>query len=99
MVGEKLLLMLLISFIVECLVRCLLHRKSYVLVLIWSGSNPNLKYYKACDYHMGVSCEAVERIKCNSGHADRVFLGYAFGTLPQDEPFSRKEFEFPITSP
>lgn len=72
---------------------------SGVPVLGWFGSNSNLKYYQACDYYMAVSYEIVEQIKRESGHADRVFLGHTFGTLPQDAPLSREEFGIPDNKP
>ena len=65
----------------------------------WSPAAIKLKYFKACDYYMGVNPEVCEAAKRESGHSDRVFLCHPFGTLRDDPPLSRKDFGIPEGMP
>ena len=65
----------------------------------WFASYDKIKRFANCDYYTGVSHDLCDYIGRESGHPDRVFLGHTFGTLPQDEPLSREEFNIPEDKP
>ena len=70
-----------------------------VPVLGWSGGDFKMKYFGACDYYMGITSKIFEALKEQTGRPDRVFLGHTFGTLPDDVPLSRLEFNIPEGMP
>ena len=70
-----------------------------VPVLGWSGSDFKIKYFTSCDYFMAVTHEIFETLKEQTGHPDRVFLGHTFGTLKEDPPLSREDFNIPADKP
>ena len=65
----------------------------------WFSAYDKIKRFANCDYYTGVSYDLCDYIRRESGHSDRVFLGHTFGTLPQDEPLSRGEFNIPEDKP
>ena len=52
----------------------------------------DLKHDAVCDYYMATRREFIERLGEQTGRPDCVFYAHAFGTLPNDTPVSRKEF-------
>ena len=59
----------------------------------------NLKGDAVCDYYMATRRSFVERLGEQTGRPDCVFYAHAFGTLPEDAPVSRKEFNIPEDKP
>ena len=74
-------------------------RGSGVPSLGWFGHYYKIKRFANCDYYMGVSHDLCDYIGRESGHPDRVFLGHTFGTLPDDTPLFRSEFNIPEDMP
>ena len=56
------------------------HQKT-VPVLGWFGGYYDLKYYKSCDFFMGVTKDIVRYIGNVTKIPDRAYVGHAFGTL------------------
>ena len=56
------------------------HQKT-VPVLGWFGGYYDLKYYKSCDFYMGVTKDIVRYIGNVTRAPDRTYIGHAFGTL------------------
>ena len=50
-------------------------------VLGWFGGYYDLKYYKSCDFFMGVTKDIVRYISNETKTPDRAYVGHAFGTL------------------
>lgn len=50
-------------------------------VLGWFGGYYDLKYYRSCDFFMGVTKDIVRYIGDKTTKPDRVYVGHAFGTL------------------
>ena len=70
------------------LVHCWLNRaasftpyQKTVPVLGWFGGYYDLKYYKSCDFFMGVTRDIVRHIGNVTKTPDRAYVGHAFGTL------------------
>ena len=70
------------------LVHCWLNRaasftpyQKTVPVLGWFGGYYDLKYYKSCDFFMGVTKDIVRYIGNVTMTPDRAYVGHAFGTL------------------
>ena len=70
------------------LVHCWLNRaasfttyQKTVPVLGWFGGYYDLKYYKSCDFFMGVTKDIVRYISNVTRTPDRAYVGHAFGTL------------------
>ena len=59
----------------------------------------NLKHDAICDYYMATRHEFVERLRRQTGRPDCVFYAHAFGTLPDDSPVHREEFDIPADKP
>jgi len=66
-----------------------------VPTLGWFGGYYDLKNYKTCDYFMGVTRDIVRHIDECTGRPDRSFVVHTFGTLEDDAPVSRAEFDIP----
>ncbi len=66
-----------------------------VPVLGWFGGYYDLKNYTNCDFYMGVTRDIVRHIKENIADQSRAFVGHTFGTLPEDAPVTRAEFDIP----
>ena len=70
------------------LVHCWLNRaasftpyQKAIPVLGWFGGYYDLKYYKSCDFFMGVTRDIVHYIGNATQNPDRAYVGHAFGTL------------------
>ena len=72
---------------------------SGVPVLGWFGISLDMKHFRNCDYHIGVTHELVNWIGRESGHPDRAFHGHTFVRLKEDIPLSREEFRIPDDKP
>lgn len=72
---------------------------SGVPVLGWFGIRLDMKHFRNCDYHMGVTHELASWIGEKSGHPDRVFHGHTFVSLEEYPPLSREEFGIPDNKP
>lgn len=66
-----------------------------VPVLGWFGGYYDLKNYKNCDFYMGVTRDIVRHIDEATGRPDRSFVVHTFGTLEEDAPVSRSDFNVP----
>ncbi len=66
-----------------------------VPVLGWFGGYYDLKNYRSSDFYMGVTRDIVRHIKENIADPSRAFVGHTFGTLPEDKPVSRADFDVP----
>ena len=66
--------------------------RSGVPALGWFGGYYKLKYYRNCDYYMGVSRDIVDYVAAQCKQPERVFLAHTFGTLPADAPVRRADF-------
>jgi len=64
-------------------------------VLGWFGGPYDLKYYKNCQYYMGVTRDIVRHIKENIDDPEAAYLGHTFGTLDEDTPVSKSDFDIP----
>ena len=73
--------------------------ESGVPALGWFGGYYKLKYYRNCDYYMGVSRDIVDYVAAQSRRPERVFLAHTFGTLPADKPVARADFGIPDGMP
>ena len=56
-------------------------RQKTIPVLGWFGGYYDLKYYKSCDFFMGVTKDIVRYIGNVTMTPDRAYVGHAFGTL------------------
>ena len=68
-------------------------------VLGWFGDYYDIKHYRNCDYHMGVTHDLVDWIGQKSGYPDRVFHGHTFVRLKESPPLSREEFGISVDKP
>lgn len=66
-----------------------------VPVLGWFGGYYDLKNYKNCDFYMGVTRDIVRHIDESTGKPERSFVVHTFGTLEEDDPVSRTDFDVP----
>lgn len=66
-----------------------------VPVLGWFGGYYSLKYYKNCDFYMGVTKDIVRHIIDETNKPHRAFLVHTFGTLEASEPVTKAEFDIP----
>lgn len=73
-------------------------KQKNVPVLGWFGGYYNLKYYKTCNYFMGVSRDIVRHIKENIEQPDCAYLGHVFGTLEKINDIKRIDFDIPKNS-
>ena len=84
------------------LVHCWMNRAATVTaaqnntpVLGWFGGYYDLKYYKNCNFYMGVTKDIVgyiEKHPMNNGHT---YLGHPFGTLEKKKEFKKSDFGIP----
>ena len=72
---------------------------SGVPALGWFGGYYRLKYYRNCEYCMGVTRDIVAHIIAQGKESERVFLSHTFGTLPDDSPLQRADFAIPQDKP
>jgi glycosyltransferase involved in cell wall biosynthesis len=61
----------------------------------WFGGYYDLKNYKNCNFYMGVTRDIVRHINSHTGKPDRAFVVHTFGTLENDPPVSRADFDIP----
>ena len=87
------------------LVHCWMNRAASVIkkqietpVLGWFGGYYDLKYYKNCDFYMGVTKDIVSYINKNSQISDRAYLGHPFGTLEKKNNLKKSDFGIPEDS-
>ena len=66
-----------------------------VPILGWFGGYYDLKNYKNCDFYMGVTKDIVRHIIEKTHKPDRTFLVHTFGTLENDTPVQRSDFDIP----
>lgn len=66
-----------------------------VPVLGWFGGYYDLKNYKNCDFYMGVTRDIRRHIIDETGKPDRSFCVHTFGTLEEDAPVTRADFDVP----
>lgn len=64
-------------------------------VLGWFGGYYDLKYYNNCDFYMGVTKQTVRHIITQSGKPHRAFLVHTFGTLEENKPLTKADFDIP----
>lgn len=70
-------------------------RKTDKPVLGWFGGYYDLKNYKNCDFYMGVTRDIVTHIGKETGTPDKAYLVHTFGTLDEDTPVKRADFNIP----
>lgn len=68
-------------------------------MLGWFGDYYDVKHYRNCDYHMGVTHDLADWIRQKGGNPDGVFHGHTFVRLKEDSPLSREEFGIPADKP
>lgn len=66
-----------------------------VRVLGWFGGPYDLKYYRNCDYYIGVTRGLKSYLDQETGQPDRTFCVHTFGTLPTGPPVTRAELGVP----
>ena len=100
--GEQKIIRAAIEEFKPDLVHCWMSRASSFMpagtgvpVLGWFGGYYDLKNYKNCDFYMGVTRDIVRHIRENISDPSRAFVGHTFGTLPEDKPVTRTEFNIP----
>ena len=64
-------------------------------VVGWFGGYYDLKYYRTSDVFVGVTKDIAASMVARGAPADRVFCNTTFGTLPDDPPVSRADFNTP----
>lgn len=64
-------------------------------VLGWFGAYYNLKNYKNCDFYMGVTRDIVRYIREHIEDPSLAYVGHTFGTLEEDPPVSKADFDVP----
>ncbi len=67
-------------------------------VVGWFGGYYDLKYYKNCNYYIGITDKTVRHIIRRSGAPHRTFLVHTFGTVGKSEPVSRDAFGLDASS-
>lgn len=68
-------------------------------VLGWFGGYYDLKRYKNCQYFAGVTRDIRRHLVEKSGTPENCFVLHTFGTLEQDAPITRAEFNVPDGAP
>lgn len=64
-------------------------------VLGWFGGYYDLKYYRTSDVLVGVTKDIAASMVARGAAPNRVFCNTTFGTLPDDPPVSRAQFQTP----
>ena len=70
-------------------------KQANIPVLGWFGGYYDLKYYKNCDFFMGVSKDIVRHISEQIEAPERAFVGHVFGTLDKINEFRKSDFNIP----
>ncbi len=65
----------------------------------WFGGYYDLKRYKNCQYYAGVTRDIRRHLVEKSGEPDKCFTLHTFGTLDNDPPVTREEFDIPEEAP
>ena len=74
-------------------------RKGHVPNLGWFGGYYDLKYYRQCDYFVGVSHDIVRHIVAAGAPADRTFTVHTFADLEPAPPVDRARHDTPRSAP
>ncbi len=61
----------------------------------WFGGYYDLKNYKNCGYYMGVTRDIVRHIIEQTNAPERSFVVHTFGTLEEDKPVKKSDFDVP----
>lgn len=61
----------------------------------WFGGYYDLKNYKNCQFYMGVTKDIVSHIIRETNAPERSYVVHTFGTLDEDKPVSRADFDIP----
>ncbi len=69
-----------------------------VPVLGWFGGYYDLKYYKSCDFFMGVTKDIVRHISNATSTPNLAFVGHAFGTLEAMGTVKKSDYGIPESS-
>ena len=87
------------------LVHCWMRRASSftppqknVPMLGWFGGYYDLKYYRSCNFYMGVTNDIVNHISDATGTPNQVYVGHAFGTLEAMGTVKKSDYGIPETS-
>ena len=67
-------------------------KQNNIPVLGWFGGYYDLKYYKNCNFFMGVSKDIVRHIAEQIETPERAFVGHVFGTLDKINEFRKSDF-------
>ncbi|MBL4589720.1 MAG: glycosyltransferase [Alphaproteobacteria bacterium] len=65
----------------------------------WFGGYYDLKRYKNCQYFAGCTRDIRRHLIGKSGQPDHCFTLHTFGTLEEDTPVTRAEFDIPENAP
>ena len=68
-------------------------------IIGWFGGYYKLKYYKNCDYYIGVTKDIVRHIGQETGTPEKAYVVHTFGTLEDSSPVRKSEFDIPDESP
>ena len=66
-------------------------KQANIPVLGWFGGYYDLKYYKNCDFFMGVSKDIVRHISEKIEAPEKAFVGHVFGTLDKINEFRKSD--------
>lgn len=61
----------------------------------WFGGYYDLKNYKNCQFYMGVTKDIVAHIIRETNAPERSYVVHTFGTLEEDKPVNRADFDIP----
>lgn len=68
-------------------------------VIGWFGGYYDLKRYKNCQYFAGVTRDIRRHLVEKSGKPENCFTLHTFGTLEEDAPITRADFDIPEKAP
>ena len=68
-------------------------------VLGWFGGYYKLKRYKHCDFYAGVSRDVHRYLVDETKTPEKCFLLHTFGTLEENAPLTREQFDIPPDAP
>ena len=64
-------------------------------ILGWFGGYYDLKYYKSCDFYMGVTKDIARHINEKTKAPNLTYVGHAFGTLEKMGTIKKSDFGIP----
>ena len=73
-------------------------KQTHIPVLGWFGGYYDLKYYKNCNFFMGVSKDIVRHISEQIEAPERAYVGHVFGTLDKINEFKKSDFNIPMNA-